>query len=101
MDFGATDVPMSADELATRRGGQVLHIPMVLGAVAVTYNLDGLTQPLRLSSDLLADVFLGRVTRWDDARIAALNPGARLPASDILVCTAPTAAARRTSSATT
>ena len=85
VDFGATDVPMSADELAAARPGGVLHVPMVLGAVAVTYNLPELRAPLRLSPEVLADVFLGRVRRWDDARLAALNPGVPLPASDILV----------------
>ena len=85
VDFGATDVPMSADELAAARPGGVLHVPMVLGAVAVTYNLPELRAPLRLSPEVLADVFLGRVRRWDDPRLAALNPGVPLPASDILV----------------
>jgi phosphate transport system substrate-binding protein len=85
VDFGATDVPMSADELATARRGGVLHVPMVLGAVAVTYNLPELRAPLRLSPEVLADVFLGRVRRWDDPRLVALNPGVPLPSSDILV----------------
>jgi phosphate transport system substrate-binding protein len=85
VDFGATDVPMSGEELAGARPGGVLHVPMVLGAVAVTYNLPEVTTPLRLSPEVLADVFLGRVRRWDDPRLAALNPGAPLPSSDILV----------------
>jgi phosphate transport system substrate-binding protein len=84
VDFGATDVPMSDDEL-TRAGTRILHIPTVIGAVAITYNLPELTRPLQLSGEILADIFLGRVTRWNDARIAELNPGARLPATDILV----------------
>ncbi len=84
VDFGATDVPMSDEELAqsTRR---IVHIPTVLGAVAITYNLPGLTRPLNLSGELIADIFLGRVTTWNDKRIAALNPTANLPGSDILV----------------
>jgi phosphate transport system substrate-binding protein len=57
----------------------------VLGAVVVTYNVPELTRPLRLDGATLADVFLGKITKWNDARIAALNPGAKLPASDILV----------------
>jgi phosphate transport system substrate-binding protein len=85
VDFGATDAPMSDAELAKAKGGPVLHIPTVLGAVVVTYNVPELVRALRLDGPTLADVFLGRITKWNDARIAALNPGARLPASDILV----------------
>ncbi|MDF1506384.1 phosphate ABC transporter substrate-binding protein PstS, partial [Roseisolibacter sp. H3M3-2] len=84
VDFGATDVPMSARELASAER-RVLHVPTVLGAVAITYNLPGVAEPLRLSPEVLADVFLGRVRRWDDPRLAALNPGAALPDADILV----------------
>jgi phosphate transport system substrate-binding protein len=85
VDFGATDAPMSDAELAKAKGGPVLHIPTVLGAVVVTYNVPGLAKPLRLDGPTLADVFLGRITKWNDARIAALNPGVKLPATDILV----------------
>ena len=85
VDFGASDAPMSDAELAKAKGGAVMHIPTVLGAVVVTYNVPELKRPLRLDGTTLADVFLGRITRWNDARIAALNPGAKLPASDILV----------------
>ena len=85
VDFGATDVPMSPRELASGRAGGVLHLPMLIAAVAVTYHLPGLDAPLRLSPELLADLFLGRVTRWDDPRVAALNPGVPLPALDVLV----------------
>ena len=85
VDFGATDAPMSDAELAKAKGGAILHIPTVLGAVVVTYNVPELNRPLRLDGATLADVFLGKITKWNDVRIAALNPGARLPASDILV----------------
>ena len=85
VDFGATDVPMTARELRSGGGRGVLHVPMVLGAVAVTYHLPGLGAPLRLSPDVLADLFLGRIARWDDPRLTALNPGVRLPAADVLV----------------
>jgi phosphate transport system substrate-binding protein len=85
VDFGATDAPMSDAELAKAKGGEVLHIPTVLGAVVVTYNIPELKRPLRLDGPTLASIFLGKVTRWSDPRIAALNPGAHLPASDILV----------------
>jgi phosphate transport system substrate-binding protein len=85
VDFGATDAPMSEAELAKAKGGPILHIPTVLGAVVVTYNVPELTRPLRLDGPTLADLFLGKITQWNDARIAALNPGVTLPASDILV----------------
>jgi phosphate transport system substrate-binding protein len=85
VDFGATDAPMSDAELAKAKGGAVLHIPTALGAVVVTYNLPGLTQPLKLNGEVVAAIFQGQVTRWNDARIAALNGATALPATDILV----------------
>jgi phosphate transport system substrate-binding protein len=85
VDFGATDAPMSDAELAKAKGGAVLHIPTVLGAVVVTYNLPGVSQPIKLDGELLAAIFMGQVTRWNDARIGALNPGVQLPATDLLV----------------
>jgi phosphate transport system substrate-binding protein len=85
VDFGATDVPMTDEEIARVPGGRVLHIPTVLGAVAVTYNLPGLQRPLRLSADVLADLFRGTITRWNDPRLVALNPGVPLPDRDVLV----------------
>ncbi len=84
VDFGATDVPMSDTERSKQRE-PIIHIPTVVGAVAVTYNLPQLEQPLNLSGDLLADIFLGRITKWNDARVAALNAGISMPSSDILV----------------
>ncbi len=84
VDFGATDVPMSDAEMA-QGNMRIVHIPTVLGAVAITYNLPGLRRPLKLSSDVIADIFLGTVTQWNAPRIAALNPDETLPASDILV----------------
>ena len=85
VDFGATDAPMSDAELAKAKGGPVMHIPMVLGAVVVTYNVPGLARALRLDGTTLADIFLGGITKWNDPRLAALNSGAKLPATDILV----------------
>lgn len=85
VDFGATDGPMSDAQIAAL-GGNVLHVPTVLGAVVVTYNLPELGgTPLRFDGVTLADVFLGRITKWDDSRLAALNPGVELPARDIIV----------------
>lgn len=85
VDFGASDAPMSDAELAKAKGGKVLHFPTVLGAVVVTYTLPGVQKPLKFSGALLADIFLGKITKWNDARIASLNAGVALPARDILV----------------
>ena len=85
VDFGGTDAPMTDAELAKAKGGQVLHIPTALGAVSIAYNLAGVTQPIKLTGDVLAAIYQGQVTKWNDARIASLNPGAKLPATDILV----------------
>lgn len=83
VDFGASDAPMTEEELQQAPG--TLNLPTVLGAVAVTYNLPSLAQPLRLSGDVLADIFRGDITRWNHPRIAQLNPGVALPDRDILV----------------
>jgi phosphate transport system substrate-binding protein len=85
VDFGASDAPMSNAELAAAKGGAVLHFPTVLGAVVVTYNIPGVARSLNLSGDVVADIFLGKITKWNDARIASQNRGVALPSSDILV----------------
>ena len=85
VDFGGTDAPMSDAELAKAKGGAVLHIPMVLGAVVVTYNLPELKNPLKLTGEVIAAIYQGQITKWNDARIAALNPSTNLPLTDILV----------------
>ena len=84
VDFGASDAPMSDSAIAAI-SGNVLHIPTVMGAVVIIYNLQGLAQPVRLTPDVLADIFLGKVTKWNDARLASINPGVTLPGSDIIV----------------
>ncbi|MBA3521168.1 MAG: phosphate ABC transporter substrate-binding protein PstS [Gemmatimonadales bacterium] len=85
VDFGATDGPMNDGQIAAVKGN-VLHVPTVLGAVVVTYNLPSLgNTALRFDGATLADIFLGRITRWNDRRIAALNPGVPLPNGDIIV----------------
>ena len=84
VDFGASDAPMKDEDLKSAPG-EVLHVPTVLGAVVITYNLSGVNQPLRFSSDVIADIFLGKVKKWNDARIGADNPGVTLPATDITV----------------
>jgi phosphate transport system substrate-binding protein len=83
--FGASDAPMSDAELAKAKGGAVLHVPTVLGAVVMIYNLPAVSQQLKLDGATIAAIFQGQVTKWNDARIAALNPGVTLPATDILV----------------
>jgi phosphate transport system substrate-binding protein len=85
VDFGASDAPMSDEELGKAKGGPILHIPTVLGAVVVTYNVPGAPAALKLSGDVVAEIFLGKITKWNDTRIASLNPGATLPSTDILV----------------
>jgi phosphate transport system substrate-binding protein len=84
VDFGASDAPMSDDDLK-KAPAPILHIPTVLGAVVVTYNLPGVTGALRFTPDVLADIFLGKIKKWDDARIKADNAGVALPNTDIAV----------------
>lgn len=83
VDFGASDAPMTAEEEAKVPG--ILQLPTVLGAVAVTYDVPGVSQPLKLSGDVLAQIFMGRITKWNDAKIAADNPGVSLPGTNIAV----------------
>jgi len=85
VDFGASDSPMSDQELANAKGGAVLHFPTVMGAVVITYNVPGVIKPINLSGDVIADIFSGKVTKWNDAQIVAQNRGVALPNSDILV----------------
>jgi phosphate transport system substrate-binding protein len=84
VDFGASDSPMKDEDLKSAPG-EILHVPTVLGAVVITYNLSGINQPLRFSPDVVADIFLGKITKWNDPRIAADNAGVTLPANDITV----------------
>jgi phosphate transport system substrate-binding protein len=84
IDFGASDVPMNAeqDSLAPSR---VLHIPITVSAVVLSYNLPELKDTLRLSPEVLAALFLGRITHWNDTAIAALNPGVALPDLPVVI----------------
>ena len=82
--FGATDGPMTPEQL-TAAPGKILHFPTVLGAVVPVYNLPNVTAELKFSGPLLADIFLGKITKWNDPAIAKLNPGVALPATDITV----------------
>ncbi len=83
-DFGASDDPMKDEEIKQLKGPMV-HIPTALGAVVITYNIPGVTQSLKLTPELIAEIFLGKVTKWDDAKIKALNPGLTLPSQMIVV----------------
>lgn len=82
--FGASDVPMTDAELS-QAPREVLHIPSALGAVVVVDNLPQVPAPLKLSPTVLADIFLGQLTRWNDVRLAELNPGLSLPDREIVV----------------
>jgi phosphate transport system substrate-binding protein len=84
VEFGATDGPMT-DEQMRQAGGRVLHVPMVAGAVVPVYNVPGIGPGLNFTPDTLADVFLGKITKWNDPRLAKDNASARLPAADIVV----------------
>jgi len=85
VDFGASDSPMSDQELANAKGGPVLHFPTVMGAVVITYNVPSVAKPLNLTGAVIADIFSGKITKWNDAQIVAQNRGVSLPNSDILV----------------
>lgn len=82
VDFGASDAPMKDEELKAAPG-ELLHVPTVLGAVVVTYNVASIAQPLHFSPEVIADIFLGKIKKWDDAKIKQDNPGVNLPAADI------------------
>jgi phosphate transport system substrate-binding protein len=84
IDFGGSDAPMKDGELGKAQG-QILHIPTVLGAVAITYNLPNVTTELKLTPEAIAGIFLGTVKKWNDPAIISANEGATLPASDIML----------------
>lgn len=86
VNFGATDVPASPTDLAGARGGPTLQVPVDLGAVAVAFNVPRLNgAPLRLTGPVLAKIFLGQISKWDDPALTTLNPGADLPDAYITV----------------
>ena len=84
VDFGASDAPLSDTEIASLKS-PAYHIPTVLGAVVMTYNLPEVTKPLNMTGPLIADIYLGKVTKWNDPAIVALNKDVKLPNKDILV----------------
>lgn len=84
IDFGASDTPMTDEQLKNAKI-PILHFPMILGAVCLTYHLPGITEPLNLSSSLIADLFLGKIFYWNDPKIQAINPGVNLPNVPIMI----------------
>src|SRR5438445_4242031 len=86
IDFGCTDAPMNDEQLSKAKGagGDVVHIPLVMGAVVPIYNLEGIKVPLQFTGAVLADIYLERIKKWNDPELAKLNPGVELPDKDIL-----------------
>jgi phosphate transport system substrate-binding protein len=82
--FGATDGPMTPEQMQAAPG-KILHLPTVLGAVVPIYNLPGTSGEIKFNGPVLADIFLGKITKWDDPAIAKLNSGMKLPSTDITV----------------
>jgi phosphate ABC transporter phosphate-binding protein len=87
LDFGCTDAPMNDEQLSKARslGGEVLHIPLIMGAVVPVYHVEGVDASLHFSGGVLADIFLGKIKNWNDPAIVALNPGTTLPDTEITV----------------
>ena len=88
VDFGASDAPMSDDQMQQvkqKQGTEIIHIPTVMGAVVITYNLPTVGQGLKLTPDVLADIYLGNITKWNDSRITSINPGKNFPDEAIFV----------------
>jgi phosphate transport system substrate-binding protein len=87
VDFGASDAPMKDEEItAAKKKGDPVHVPTVLGAVTVAYNVQGVEKGLKLDGAAVADLFLGKIKKWDDAAIKKLNSGVSLPGTDVTVC---------------
>lgn len=84
VDFGASDMPMT-DEQLSKLKVKVLHFPTVLGGLVPTYNVEGVSGDMKFSGDTLAGIFLGQITKWDDAKLAKDNPGVKLPGKTITV----------------
>ena len=83
VDFGASDGPMTDDQMSKAKI-KLFHIPTVLGAVVPTYNIPGVNAELKFTGDVIADIYLGKITNWNDGRIKSLNPGVNFPDHQIL-----------------
>ena len=79
VDFGATDVPLQSDEIGNLPNQNYIEFPTALGAVVFAYNVQGVDTPLKLDGKTISDIFLGNVTKWNDAKITSQNPGVNLP----------------------
>ena len=84
VDFGESDAPLNDDQ-TNKIGVPVIHIPLCSGAVVITYNIPGLNANLNFTPDVIADIFLGKITNWNDNRITSLNKGINIPSTPILV----------------
>lgn len=84
VDFGASDMPLQADQLKEMKG-PIVQLPTVLGAVVPVYNVAGISGEVKFSQKVLADIFLGKITKWNDKALAAANPGMKLPDKSIVV----------------
>lgn len=82
-EFGCSDAPMKRSEVEAAKGGEVIHVPLVIGAVVPVYNLKGVDKPLVFSGPVLADIFAGKITRWNDPKLKELNKDVALPDSGI------------------
>src|SRR5882762_4994674 len=85
VDVGASDAPLTDAQLGDAPG-KILHFPSVMGAVVIAYNLPGFTGKLRLTGPVIADIFAGKITKWDDDKMKELNPGVAIPSTDMVVC---------------
>ena len=85
VDFGASDAPLTEEELQALSSSTPVHIPETIGSVVAAYNIAGIDKGMKLTGPVLADIFAGKITRWDDTRIRELNPDLSLPADDIVV----------------
>jgi phosphate transport system substrate-binding protein len=88
VDFGASDAPLTPEQMNSfkkGRGTEVVHIPIIMGGVAITYNLPSVGQGIKLDGTTLADIYLGKITKWNDPRLVKLNPDKKLPNRAILV----------------
>src|SRR6185312_13222682 len=84
VDFGASDAPLTDDQ-ATKAGAPVIHVPITAGAVVISYNLPDVKDTLMLTPGVIADIFLGKITQWNDHKIAEANKNVKLPATPIVV----------------
>lgn len=85
VDFGATDGPMTDEQLKAAKKGEVLHVPMALGAVVPTYNIPGITEALKFTPETLSAVYLGTITKWNDPKLVADNPALKDVNKDIII----------------